>query len=156
MLKHGDDRLGATRLHCTVPVEPFNASNQVCDGLPEIMMVPSPVMVGTGVMCIGASVGQVYDNGFGPFSSVDNNLDVGVSPDCTVRLTFQEQFPPNDTRYLDDYVLRVDLNNGHSLLLPLFIELQLESAGCQPGSGSCQLEGAGFPLDESFLACGRL
>jgi hypothetical protein len=152
------ERAGSTRLHCTVPVEMFNtASNQVCDGEPITYDIPVPAVIPGGpIMCTGASIGPITSNGFDPFVAVDNNVDVHVTPDCTVKLIFSEQFAIADTRYLDNYVLRVDLSNQHAVLVPLFIELAPDSLSCDPANGGCEVEGATQNLDESFVACARL
>lgn len=151
------ESVGATRVHCVVPVEPFNVSNRVCGGQAISYDIGGSNTLPVGAECVNASIAPITGNGFDTFVAVENNVDVHVSSDCTVQLIFQEQFAAADTRYLDNWVLRIDLDNGHSVIVPLFIELVVETTGCNPASGGCELESenAGM-IDPSFVACARL
>lgn len=152
----GGTLLGMTRVHCTVPVTPFNAaSNAVCSNVATVLQ--APFLPPATPACTGVSFAPVTDAGFGPFVSVENNLDVHITEQCALSLIFQEQFALDATSYLDDYVIKVDLANGTSLVAPLVIDLIKVSECDTSGAATCVIEGPALDArDESFVACGRM
>lgn len=157
-LKEAEQRPNLSKVHCILPVEDGGLTfAQVCSGEPIAYTVVAPALIGPlAASCTGASVAMITGNGFDPFVAMEGNLGVSVTPDCVVKLTFSGQFPLGATRYLDDYVLRIDFDNGHSVLAPLVIDLAIDNNSCAPANGSCQLENAGIGVDPSFAGCIRL
>jgi hypothetical protein len=156
----------ASYVRCTVPVQMEATFHHVCRDAMELPFVtPSPVPVTT--TCTSLSLGRVTSTQIGPFtteimsSTVPTNvIKTSLAPECVPLLQIAGDFP-NTTNLMNafpEHVVKLDLTNGLSLIIPLVLQFApTDAVDCATAAGSCELVVAGITtnVDESLAACMR-
>ncbi|MFN0247339.1 MAG: hypothetical protein ACKV2T_10665 [Kofleriaceae bacterium] len=153
-------------VRCTIPVWQDANMLAVCSGdVDAVLATTWNVPIAT--TCSELSIGAVTSIGLGPFTTMRssqlapiNTVRTSVEGNCSLKLRFSGDFADtaNIADALPSQVLKLDLSNGASVLVPLVVELDLiEEPACANAQAVCSLVTSdGTGIDESLAACIRL
>jgi hypothetical protein len=150
--------------HCKIPVREAVDTLALCRQDVESVLTTTwsvPLMT----TCNQLSIGPVTSEGLGPFTTSRsstapvNTIVTGVEAGCTLRLGFSGDFSntANTQDAVPSQVLKLDLNHGLSLVVPLVVELDpTDEVDCANAVATCSLvtpDATG--IDQSLAACLR-
>jgi hypothetical protein len=155
-----------TLVHCKVPVEVNTGQTglTVCrGGVSANIDVSLPVPASTS--CSRMSIGAVMATQIGPFSDVRtataplNEIRVGLTSQCQATIAISGDFSTTINNVAPQLVLKLDLSNHMSLVVPLLVDLEpvANVDECVNAQLQCFVEVADpdKPIDESLGACVR-
>jgi hypothetical protein len=151
-------------VHCKIPVRQELATQIVCRQNVDAMLATTWSLP-TNTTCSQLSIGPVNSEGLGPFttsrtsSSPVNTIVTTIDGGCTLNITFGGTFAENVNTQdaLPAHVLKLDLTNGISLVVPFMLELDpTDEMDCTTAQATCSLVTSdGTGIDESLAACVR-
>ena len=155
-------------VHCTLPAFPGMTGRHVCDNEVQATF-NTPLPIAATASCSMLSFGPVTPTQIGPFvtrrttsTGPMNTVETILNQTgCELSLKVSGDFPTSATLtdVLPQLVIKLDLSNGISLVVPLVVELEpTDEAECANAVASCVVVGpdaANGSLDESLAACAR-
>lgn len=155
-----------TYVRCKVPVREVSAAYTVCLGNRSASFdVPWAIPATTS--CSQLSLGRVHATDLGPFSAVrtstsapSNTIRAMLLPPCEPALEFSGDFSLTaNTDAVPEHVLKLDLTNAISLVVPLVVQLDpVQEVDCANAIATCEVVLAdpdNTPIDESLDSCAQ-
>ena len=152
-------------LKCVIPYNTEGGGLDVCNQSAEVVLT-APWMTATGRVCTKLELGVVAAGG--PFTFAGTYdfpsglgaIQADVESSCTLILNFGGIFDPSAdlANAVPGLVMRLDLESGMSLVVPMVVVLQPQTAlECATAQAGCSMEWTtAFMVDASLEACTRL